>query len=370
MGAKRRFLSINCFQHLLTKSCWHVLCLLIKVRLPVGEAIFGKIGSFRASRRAVYLRLGCVTVKKLLFFVLFLLIVGGGAFGGYYFFLKDNPDFSLASMKSKVGLGEAGEEEPYRAEYDKALAATGLRVYATMKKEFPNQYSRMLDNLKSYENAYILGYYDGERYQKFGTSAIGNAPAMQAGYEEGYKMGLANEKEFLSVMPKVDPIDYRAGAEVTLLRRRLANAAFNAPDKDLRAVISMSLALHKRVLADEGPETCNQFAYAGPAVLGEKFDEYVDDLDLQTAALLKALSDGIKSEEKRTPPTNDDFQIMIQTMRANGIEDDKINIIMNQEFKNENFCPALISLIETMQDMESDAGVRLRANFVRTLAAG
>jgi hypothetical protein len=314
--------------------------------------------------------LGCVAVKKLLFVILFLAILGGGAFGGWYFLLKDNPDFSLASMKSKVGMSEADEATAYRAAFDKALSDADLRVYAVVKKEFPDEYQAMLDNLKNYETAFILGYYDGERYQQFGASSIGNSAAIQAGYTEGYQTGVTNAKEYLSTMPDIDPVEYRAGAEVTLLRRAYANAAFNAPDKDLRVVIDMSLALHKRVLAEEGAETCNQFAYGGPIVLADKFDNYVEDLDLQTASMLKALANGKKATEKRTMPSGDDFEIMVQTMRANGISDEKINIIMSQDFKNEAFCPALISLIETLQNMESDAGIRLRANYVRTLAAG
>lgn len=305
-------------------------------------------------------------MKKLLFIFLILIVLGGGAFGGWYFFLKDNPDFSIAGL----GKDEDGEDYAYRAAYDKQLSGTEYKVYAVLKKEFPKEYEIILDNLKSYETAYILGYYDGERYQQFGTSSIGTSSSIKAGYSEGYQTGAINAREFLSTMPEIDPVEMRAGAEVTNLRRAFANATFAAPDKDLRNVIGMSLALHKRVLAEEGPETCNKFAAMGPAVLGEKFDNYLVDLDLQTAAMLKALADGRKSGETRGAPTKDDFEILVRTMAANDIPEETIQVIMQQDFQNEQFCPALISLIETLDGMESDAGTRLRANFVRTLAAG
>lgn len=203
--------------------------------------------------------------------------------------------------------------DPSRADFE---------FYRIIKQEFPDDYSSLIQEL----------------------SAFANTGASQAEMR-------------------------KKGAELTAkIRLKHAHHIRSAPQSHLKKMIAESISVHERVYKEDGPALCNRLASQGMRALAG-MPKYKNDITNQATLVMLGISLGKKSDISIGDPSQDDWTAALLHMSAKGEQEELIKVILRQDANNEKYCPALISFMSSIRDLESGSGDRLRAFFMAGVTA-
>ena len=159
-------------------------------------------------------------------------------------------------------------------------------------------------------------------------------------------------------------------AKMAEIRKSHAQTLLAAPDAVLRAIVADSRDLHAEIRAEEGRETCNRFAIQGPAALGPALPGFVEPLSRQGNAVLQAIVEARGAALPASEPASAaDWDRARAWAKARGTEPAHLEALVALDQTHGDLCLGLVGLLEGLLTLETAQGQRLRASYVRDLAA-
>ena len=86
-----------------------------------------------------------------------------------------------------------------------------------------------------------------------------------------------------------------------------------------------------------------------------------------TASLLDAREAATAGAQVPRPPTEQDYETLVQEVLAAGMTSDQLLVIGDQDAKHPEFCSAIIRWTDGVVAMEGPAGEAVRFEFTQTI---
>lgn len=151
------------------------------------------------------------------------------------------------------------------------------------------------------------------------------------------------------------------------LRRSMASGASTAPDEALKKVLRLMLREVKKLRSDR--TECGAYLIAGPTKLSAKTRQaMMPALDAQGGALLRALYLGKRNGGDAKVADGLDWGTIVAAMRDEGVTEEDLKAIVASDPKNKNYCKAMIQMLQTILEIDTAAGERVRATTVMGIA--
>ena len=209
-----------------------------------------------------------------------------------------------------------------RLDFEKEAGASGA-FYGVFKQEFPEEYNKFID--------------DGVADINAGKSA-----------EEARRLGYDR---------------------TSAIRKKYASEIGSAPDPELKLLIANYVRLEKKVLEEEGPTKCGEFAAVGATALLNNVSPYQALLDEIATGVFTAMALARHAPMKVQPATDEDWAEVVQKMRDEGAPDKYVDLLARQVYGDPQYCNALIALMESMSKLETESSHRVRATLITGLAS-
>lgn len=132
---------------------------------------------------------------------------------------------------------------------------------------------------------------------------------------------------------------------------------------DDHARIVQSLIEFYSALADGGTELCNSVAINGPTALAGRPDAgtYLAMVEPQAVIALQAAANAIASPVQRRAVTDEDWVEIGDGMAARGATDLQLEAISTLDPDSPELCPALLIMLRTMNELDTEGSKALRA---------
>ena len=120
------------------------------------------------------------------------------------------------------------------------------------------------------------------------------------------------------------------------------------------------------------PDKCSAFATAGPSALAAWVQKgpIMDSFNDQALSLFRAIAGAKRVPTHRRDPTDDDFRQIIALMLARGATAAQLGALTSPQPDSPDLCPAMIMMMKTMNEDDSEGVKAVRAQFLADIAAG
>lgn len=165
-------------------------------------------------------------------------------------------------------------------------------------------------------------------------------------------------------------VEARSSAAVAEIRRRYAPMVGLASDAEHAAIVDSLIEFYSALLVG-GTELCNSVAISGPGALSGRPDalDYLAMVEPQAVMSLQAAANAMKSPVQRREVTDEDWAGIIDGMSARGATEAQLNAISSIDPNSPDLCPALLLMLQTINELETEGSKAVRAQYVADLAA-
>ena len=155
----------------------------------------------------------------------------------------------------------------------------------------------------------------------------------------------------------------------TEIRRKYAEKLLYAPGIHHSVILGRLADFYDRVLKDEGPNVCGQFARDGTAVLFDLglSEKYASFIDAQSFAYFDAVAKAAETPTFAGEVQQSDWSAVLQAMVAAGAPQSFVESIATGRSNDPQLCTALAALFRTSGLLDSPEGARTRADFAKNL---
>lgn len=206
-------------------------------------------------------------------------------------------------------------------EVEQALAKQGLTLFSVIKTELPSQYDGLMRQL---------------------IEIVENQSDEEEVFRKGYEL-LANFRK-----------------DHALLLRQ-------APQNEIRALITAQLEMIQIVQKREPASVCGNFALRGPIALNSKDKFYQKMFDDASVKMVKAIAAAKRSPTGSAAASEADWGDLFNAFSGT---DEEWQLIANENIANPAYCNAVMKLYGAMLAMPGEAGSRVRAEMAYLAASG
>lgn len=180
-----------------------------------------------------------------------------------------------------------------------------------------------------------------------------------------------NITEIANKKPSVEQIKKAVAAETLYVRAKYVAKIAQTSDVHLKKLLFLHLDLLREILRSEGIQHCNSFAAYGGRALADFDDlsEYSSHLNQFGEEYFAAVGEALENPINRAPATDADWERLGDAMYDNGVPDSYLDVLVDDLITDQDYCAAVITMMEAILVLPGDPGVRLRSGFVSELAA-
>lgn len=163
----------------------------------------------------------------------------------------------------------------------------------------------------------------------------------------------------------------RVSAEgVTAFRLAHADELLAASDDALRTYVSSMRDTHSAVKETFGPERCNQYAVYGAGALGPFISnpDILPWVNAQGAAMVEAFASAAGGDA-RPEASDEDWAALIGGANTSDETQAYVDLISATDSEAEQYCEAMLWLLETIATTDSAAAETVRASFAKTISS-
>lgn len=167
-----------------------------------------------------------------------------------------------------------------------------------------------------------------------------------------------------------DERNARAIGYTSEIRRKYAYLVTRIEDRSLREILDLHNEI-ARAARETDESLCNAYWVQGGAALSKDEDAVPDDLvEKSGARLVAALGDALASQ--RSPwdePTEQDWGAFGSLLQQ-GLSEEQLELITTEDYDDPAYCDSMIGFIDILEEMQGDAGTRIRAWTVKLMTEG
>ena len=154
------------------------------------------------------------------------------------------------------------------------------------------------------------------------------------------------------------------------LREAYAQQVRNAPDDNLKQVVTALRDLHVAVQSSQPAAICGELALNGTADLfaRERAGSYLEALDILSAVYMQAAASGRTASSSTPTAKPEDWSELAQFAIRQGSPQANLEAVMAADPSNPNTCVGMIDLLGAVIDMPGEPGHRLRAELAVSAA--
>ncbi len=157
---------------------------------------------------------------------------------------------------------------------------------------------------------------------------------------------------------------------VTAFRMAHAGDLMSASDDALRAYVSSMHDTHRAVKETFGIERCSQYAVFGAGALGPFISnpEILPWVNAQGAAMVEAFASAA-GRDARPEASDEDWAALIGEANTSEQTQAYVDLISAADSEAEQYCDAMLWLLETIATTDSTAAETVRASFTKTVSS-
>lgn len=157
---------------------------------------------------------------------------------------------------------------------------------------------------------------------------------------------------------------------VASIRRKYAPMVALASDADQAGIID-SLITFYTALNESGYQLCNAVAINGPAALNDSpnLQQFLTMVEPQALMGLRAAANAMASPTQRRAVTDDDWAEVGEAMIARGATEAQLNAFGSLDPNSPDLCPALLIMMKTLNEVQTEGVKAVRAQYVADLSA-
>lgn|GEM_PF-2131696 len=194
---------------------------------------------------------------------------------------------------------------------------------------------------------------------------------LETEFPQDYASMMQQMTELMASGATIDDLVQQSASVTQELRHKYAPMVRLASDADQAALLDTQIRTYQAVL-DADPEKCPAFATAGPSALAAWVQKgpIMDSFNDQALSLFRAIAGAKRMPTYRRDSTDDDFRQIIALMLAHGATTAQLGALTSPQPDSPDLCPAMIMMMKTMNEDDSEGVKAVRAQFLADMAAG
>jgi hypothetical protein len=220
----------------------------------------------------------------------------------------------------------------------------------------------------------IFGGDGGSSYSRIADELTDSSEmyrVIQEEYPEEFE-DLLMQLEDVARQPDAEQLAFDISAQHAAdLRNRESDNALAADDMLLAAYLARSADTIEKVLVELGETRCGQYGTLGVSALGPAVGDpnILPAIDVQAAALFRALANG-QGGEARDLPSQEDYADIASTPPLTEDQTAQLQLVTGQAAGTDGYCEALAWYLRRISVSTTEGAARVRAALTQTLAKG
>lgn len=192
--------------------------------------------------------------------------------------------------------------------------------------------------------------------------------AIEQNFPEDYQAFISNTLAAVKKGGSSETVRFRAAEVSTALRRKYSDHLAKAPPVFLYKLVDLNVMLLQEVRDKDDVQLCNAVAVGGPgAIPSDKVGKYLGSIDTLAAHTFDSIRAGIDMPHNSGRATEADWAIVGQTLVANGMTEEELQLIANVSQSDPRYCGMIIRFVAQLRDTPGEPGERIRADFAEEI---